>query len=699
MIRLVALNRNSVRTSLLKTGKRAALSIPFQLGCYWLFVLNWPEFNSDPQYWYWGALLLTSSISRLSLWRFGEFILDRGNGQFYFRALLAYALCSAGWGWGFSYYHALMTIGNSIHTFLILVACCAIAQVSASSFSFDLFATFTSQILLVAPIGVSLLLRPDVPGSFGMGIGSFIYLIYVMAQAMSVRKTQVQLLLSYEDLEKKDKDLREVHHELTEQHHLVHAMHESIDEGFLLFGPDGVCRTKVSRTAVTLLGVDPQNRTLSEALGLNGAAKIKLENWYQILFADQLDFTTVAGNGPSLLDLDQGRKTIKIKFHPLRDEKGLLQGVIMTAADTTAEIEAIKAASEERERAQMILRIHDNRAGFHPVLEEFEKLIDDLFVAEVEDIDRIGRELHNLKGAAMMYGIGTLSRMVYTLEIKLKESPEEERLSRIRGEAPGFRDAFLSWRNRELELLTGLGVFEGDSVEVSRRKLQALGKRFSGDPNLAAAYKVIAEELCSLEFGDLIREFEEHVVTVAGRLGKMIDFDVAPVDSPLQIPQGALREPIRSLVHLLNNSIDHGIESPEGRILNGKGERGRITVRYKKDSQAGRDFVTILIEDDGGGINLGKVRDILRKKHANDEAEKSDLEVAMHIFDRGLSTRDTVTEISGQGIGMGSVKASIQKARGRIRILRTDMNGTLFEVLLPLPASEGSVLNRELFAS
>jgi two-component system chemotaxis sensor kinase CheA len=135
------------------------------------------------------------------------------------------------------------------------------------------------------------------------------------------------------------------------------------------------------------------------------------------------------------------------------------------------------------------------------------------------------------------------------------------------------------------------------------------------------------------------------------------------------------------LVHMVRNSVDHGLETAEQRRAAGKSERGRIVLRafHKAGS------VHVEIEDDGRGLNRAR---ILEKAVAagivKPGQELTDHEIWRLIFHPGLSTADKVTDISGRGVGMDVVKRNIESLRGTIDIRSTEGKGTCFTIRLPL---------------
>jgi two-component system chemotaxis sensor kinase CheA len=139
-----------------------------------------------------------------------------------------------------------------------------------------------------------------------------------------------------------------------------------------------------------------------------------------------------------------------------------------------------------------------------------------------------------------------------------------------------------------------------------------------------------------------------------------------------------LAEPI---THMLRNAIDHGLEGPEDRLAAGKAAEG--TVRLVALHRSGR--IVIEVSDDGRGINRERVRKIaVDRGLIAEDAALSDDEVDNLIFLPGFSTADSISNISGRGVGMDVVKRSIQALGGRISISSTPGKGSTFTLSLPL---------------
>ncbi len=184
-----------------------------------------------------------------------------------------------------------------------------------------------------------------------------------------------------------------------------------------------------------------------------------------------------------------------------------------------------------------------------------------------------------------------------------------------------------------------------------------------------------------LPIGNVFHKFPRLVRDLAQRTGKKIDLVMNGEDTELD--RSVIDEINDPLIHLLRNSVDHGIETPEERLAAGKSDRGTITLSAWHEQ--GRIYVTV--EDDGRGINLDRLkRSAVSKGLITEEESKnySDEKAVELIFMSGLSTAAAVTDISGRGVGMDIVRNNIQRVSGTITVNTAPNKGTQFQVILPL---------------
>lgn len=182
-----------------------------------------------------------------------------------------------------------------------------------------------------------------------------------------------------------------------------------------------------------------------------------------------------------------------------------------------------------------------------------------------------------------------------------------------------------------------------------------------------------------LPIGTTFSKFRRLVRDLSEELGKEIDLNTNGADTELD--KTVIERLSDPLVHLLRNSIDHGIEDPETRAAKGKPRRGTITLSAE---HSGGD-VMILIEDDGKGMSREAIRGkAVEKGLISADQDLTDKEVFNLIFEPGFSTAQSVTNVSGRGVGMDVVKRAIDSLRGSIDISSTEGKGSVITIRLPL---------------
>ena len=179
--------------------------------------------------------------------------------------------------------------------------------------------------------------------------------------------------------------------------------------------------------------------------------------------------------------------------------------------------------------------------------------------------------------------------------------------------------------------------------------------------------------------GTVFSRFPRLVRDLAKKTGKEMELVLKGEDTELdKTVVEVIGDP---LMHLIRNSVDHGIESPEGRRASGKSELGTITL----DAYHEGNHIAIVISDDGAGLDLAKIRSIAVSKGLVGEREElSDSDISNLIFLPGFSTAEKVTDISGRGVGMDVVKKALNNLGGMVDITTRKGKGTTFTIRLPL---------------
>ncbi|WP_428568167.1 MAG: chemotaxis protein CheA [Solidesulfovibrio sp. DCME] len=214
---------------------------------------------------------------------------------------------------------------------------------------------------------------------------------------------------------------------------------------------------------------------------------------------------------------------------------------------------------------------------------------------------------------------------------------------------------------------------------VRARDLDAAAAVDEDLERLTDAMRDVALGLRMLPIGSVFSQFTRLLRDLSANLGKEVEFVALGGDTELdKTVIDRIKDP---LVHLLRNSLDHGIEPPADRRAAGKPERGRVTLSA---SHSGGNVV-IAITDDGRGIDVAAVREkAVERGLIAPEAEMTDKDVLELIFAPGFSTAEKVSDISGRGVGMDVVKRNIEALRGMVELESTLGQGATVTIKLPL---------------
>ena len=186
-------------------------------------------------------------------------------------------------------------------------------------------------------------------------------------------------------------------------------------------------------------------------------------------------------------------------------------------------------------------------------------------------------------------------------------------------------------------------------------------------------------EIRMVPVGQIFSRLAQVIRRYSREIGKEIELNLYGEDTELD--KSLAEEIVDPLMHLVRNSLDHGIESSEERKKKGKEEHGRIVL---KAFQRG-NHVVIEVKDDGSGIDIEKVREIAIKKGLLEpDAKVEEHEFIDFILTPGFSTKDVVSEISGRGVGLDVVKEKLSALGGFIEVYTKKDKGTTFTLTLPI---------------
>lgn len=235
------------------------------------------------------------------------------------------------------------------------------------------------------------------------------------------------------------------------------------------------------------------------------------------------------------------------------------------------------------------------------------------------------------------------------------------------------------YMNLVSELITAQSRLELIASKLSHPDLEVITEIFE---KLSRQLRDNAFDMSLIPLASIAVRFKRLIHDLSKSLEKEIILVTEGMETELD--KNIIEKLIEPLLHIIRNSIDHGIENKKERLVKHKPAVGTVLI---KASTAG-SYVLIEIEDDGAGLDLVKIRKTaVEKGIIPDEARLTDDEVSQLIFEPGFSTAELVTDVSGRGVGMDVVKKRIQEMRGMIELSTEKDRYTRISMRLPLSLS------------
>ncbi|MCC3645715.1 chemotaxis protein CheA [Cytobacillus oceanisediminis] len=318
-----------------------------------------------------------------------------------------------------------------------------------------------------------------------------------------------------------------------------------------------------------------------------------------------------------------------------------------------------------------------------------------LKVSEVDSIDILEVSMGNYISREAVKEESTLQPEVEEKTDRASDMPKEEKKAPA---AKQVSNKTIRVNIERLDILMNLfeelvidrGRLEQISKELNNQELHETVEhmsRISGDlQNIILNMRMVPIETVFNRFPRMVRQ-------LARDLNKKINLEIVGADTELD--RTVIDEIGDPLVHLIRNALDHGVETPEVRKANGKGEEGNVILKAYHSG----NHVFIEIEDDGAGINKDKVikkalkNGIITEQTASALTDKQAYEL---IFASGFSTADKISDVSGRGVGLDVVKNTIESLGGSVSIDSKVGQGSIFSIQLPLTLSIISVMLVEI---
>ncbi|MCR5755361.1 MAG: chemotaxis protein CheA [Acetatifactor sp.] len=225
-------------------------------------------------------------------------------------------------------------------------------------------------------------------------------------------------------------------------------------------------------------------------------------------------------------------------------------------------------------------------------------------------------------------------------------------------------------------------VLQNQDLKVPGLKLDNFNKAAGQMTKISSDLQNVIMSMRMVPLTNTFQKMNRIVFDVSRKLGKEIEFEM--IGDSTEVDKNIIEHISDPLMHLVRNSVDHGIEMPEERMAKGKTEKGKITLSAKTESGK----VWIAVKDNGAGLSREKILKKARNQglldYTKDDASYTDKEVYQFITLPGFSTNETVTEYSGRGVGMDVVVSNLQSIGGSLEIESSPGQGSTMNLKIPL---------------
>ncbi|MBF0452899.1 MAG: chemotaxis protein CheW [Candidatus Magnetomorum sp.] len=270
-------------------------------------------------------------------------------------------------------------------------------------------------------------------------------------------------------------------------------------------------------------------------------------------------------------------------------------------------------------------------------------------------------------------------------ETKAKQSPQKEKVETkkkeeyLRISATALQEITNNTGNLVADRNALENLIQEMGTQISARYRRYLHDNYSNLDKHVNALERQLNHLSNRQLNDVFHRLDPMVRSLSETLGKKVNLSIS--GGEIEIHRELIRSLNDPLVHIVRNSLDHGIESPEDRKKAGKPDTGNLTIRAERHE----DHLNIRIEDDGKGLDPS----IIRKKAEHKglikkEDHLSESDIIHLIFAPGFSTKNQVSDVSGRGVGMDVVRTAIESNGGQVHLESELGRGTVLEISLPL---------------
>ena len=472
----------------------------------------------------------------------------------------------------------------------------------------------------------------------------------------------------------------------------------NIDEAILTIKPDLTFNEEHSHIAEEFFNVkDFTKVTFNDLFEIRGEDTLYSNDWLEKVFTlkDIGKWKLYKGISPLTRYTRENKgkpRYFEIDYQPIFEVNRVSKLMLVIKDVTKQHIAEMKMQENERAKRDELSKVHGIISNDREVIDNFitglKEQIADLEAVQYKEIlknnelrNSLFIDVHTLKGNASSFGFSSITEAIHKLESQIHwEISISDKMS----------DIFQEWNNsirhlrKEHEKIESIynkiyNNFSKDEISVSKPKYLKLMNKIR-EENICENLFEEVKSLRHKSLNDCCQRLINTVKSYRDSTGKDVD-DLFIVDKEKMVPRHVMEYLEGCFIHLVRNSLDHGIENNKERNETGKGIASIELAFHEQDGN-----YVITIADDGRGIDPKEIKQSAMKKGLMEEGELnqySDKEVIDLIFHPEFSTSKTTNQISGRGMGMYAVRDTLEKVNGTIQIETMVGEGTKFTLTVP----------------
>ena len=453
-------------------------------------------------------------------------------------------------------------------------------------------------------------------------------------------------------------------------------VYEYVSEGVFSVSKNFRVNDTYTKACNMIFNMDISNMPMSELIYDRETSSELVQRIVEDLFLGKMKWEVGTELLPNKIIVND--KHFQIQYQKALDpEHGRINEIIIKMHDISDTVLLESQLLFERDKLALAITSMMNREELLTLVNEFIDYMNSLVISNV-DIEEVLTILHTYKGNFGIFNFIHIVSSLHEFESKILREFQinQQDVEKI------LHDLY-----RDLEIITevtGSSFFE-DKVylQANVNNLESVYnevKKYFYDTEASLIIYII-QKIFNKSVRNILLFYGREARKKAMESGKNIK-TIEVIGDDVFVDYNHYKYVLRSLVHVFNNCIDHGIEDEEERIFSGKPKYGEIQCQLHDYG----NFFEISIKDDGRGVDTVKLKATLLEKKDVDDKEvelMTEEELKSHIFDQEVSTMKMVSVRSGRGVGLASVKTEVEKMGGEIRVISLMDFGTEVKVMLP----------------